>query len=299
MEKQNYRPVTKADYYMADAIRKIWKEGFWDINPRPKYKDGKPAHTLSINHVVRTYDLSKGEYPLCTLRPIAWKTGIREVLVIYQKATNVISEMEKMGVNWWKDWDIGDGTIGQRYGATVARYNPVKRVLDSIIEDPYGRRKVISLWQEQDLKETPGLAPCAYETIWNVRNDGNGKEYLDMLLIQRSGDMLTASGPGGINEFQYACFLLLFARHCSLEPGVFTHVVANEQMYDRHLGIDGADEILSRAGNITIADYQRLENGPRVILNPDKKDFYEMTADDFTVVNYDPCLPQINLELGI
>ena len=29
--------------------------------------------------------------------------------------------MESMGVNWWGDWDIGDGTIGQRYGATEQR----------------------------------------------------------------------------------------------------------------------------------------------------------------------------------
>ena len=73
--------------------------------------------------------------------------------------------------------------------------------------------KVVSLWQETDLHETPGLAPCAFLTIWNVRNDDDNNEYLDMVLIQRSGDMLTASGPGGINEIQYAALLMMIARH--------------------------------------------------------------------------------------
>ena len=199
--------MTKADVYMFETIQKIEKYGFKDINPRPHYADGTPAHTISINHTYRTYDLSAGEFPICTLRPMAWKTGIREIFTIYQKPTNKIAEMESMGVNWWGDWDIGDGTIGQRYGATVKRYDLVNKLIEDIQKDPYGRRKIISLWQETDLRETAGLAPCAFLTIWNVR-----EEYLDMMLVQRSGDMLTASGPGGINEIQYAAFLMMIAR---------------------------------------------------------------------------------------
>ena len=121
--------MNKADTYMKEAIEKILLEGYLDVNPRPKYADGSPAHTLSINHVVRTYDLSKGELPICTLRPMAWKTGIRENIAIYQKPTNNIQEMHDMGVNWWDEWDIGDGTIGQRYGATVSRYDLIKNLI--------------------------------------------------------------------------------------------------------------------------------------------------------------------------
>ena len=191
--------MNKADIYMKEIIDRILADGYWDRNPRPKYADGTPAHTKSINHTFRTYDLSRGEFPICQYRPIAWKTGIKEIFTIYQKPTNEIAKMEEMGVNWWGDWDIGDGTIGQRYGATVSRYDLINKLIKDIETDPYGRRKIVSLWQETDLAETAGLAPCAFLTIWNVRNE-NGKEYLDMVLIQRSGDMLTASGPGGINE---------------------------------------------------------------------------------------------------
>ena len=139
--------MTKADVYMFETIQKIENYGFKDINPRPHYADGTPAHTISINHTYRTYDLSAGEFPICTLRPMAWKTGIREIFTIYQKPTNKIAEMESMGVNWWGDWDIGDGTIGQRYGATVKRYDLVNKLIEDIQKDPYGRRKIISLLQ--------------------------------------------------------------------------------------------------------------------------------------------------------
>ena len=285
--------MTKADIYMRDMILRIQNEGFLDENPRPKYADGTPAHTLSVNHTFRSYDLSKGEFPICTLRPQAWKTGIREIFTIYQKPTNDIATMHDMGVTWWDEWDIGDGTIGQRYGATVSRYDLINNLIKDIQNDPYGRRKIVSLWQEQDLHETPGLAPCAFLTIWNVRG-----EFLDMMLVQRSGDMLTASGPGGINEIQYAALLMMIARHTGYKPGVFTHVVANEQIYDRH--IEAAEEMLSRYYDHTNADGEFFPHcKPRLILNPEKTNFYEMTIDDFTIEDYTPVKPQLKLELGI
>lgn len=279
--------MTKSDLYMKDAISNILNNGYKDINPRPKYKDGAPAHTISVNHIFRTYDLSKGEFPICTLRPIAWKTGIKEIFTIYQKPTNEISKMEEMGVNWWNDWDIGDGTIGQRYGATVSRYDLINNLIKDIEKDPYGRRKIVSLWQETDLHETLGLAPCAFLTIWNVRG-----EYLDMVLIQRSGDMLTASGPGGINEIQYAALLMMIARHTGYLPGVFSHLVANEQIYDRHF--ENAAEMMNRFNNL-----EKTAASPKLILNPEKTNFYDFTIDDFTMEDYTPIKPQLKFELGI
>lgn len=285
--------MTKADVYMKEAIENILENGYLDENPRPKYADGTPAHTLSVNQVVRTYDLSEGEFPICTLRPQAWRTGIKEIFTIYQKPTNVISEMEKMGVTWWGDWNIGDGTIGQRYGATVKRYDLINNLIKDIKEDPYGRRKIVSLWQEADLKETPGLAPCAFMTAWNVRKGKDTKGYLDMTLFQRSGDMLTASGPGGINEIQYAALLMMIARHTGYEPGVFCHFVQNEQIYDRH--VDAAHEMLERYKAVEKED----SDAPVLVLNPFKEDFYDITIDDFTMFGYQPIKPNLKLELGI
>lgn len=289
--------MTKADFYLKEDIEYIIKNGYWDENPRPVYADGAPAHTLSVNHRFRTYDLSKGEFPICTLRPIAVKTGIKEIFTIYQKPTNKISEMEAMGVNWWGDWDIGDGTIGQRYGATVKRYDLINQLIEDIQNNPYGRRKVVSMWQEADLHETEGLAPCAFLTIWNVRNSGN-KNYLDMVLVQRSGDMLTASGAGGINETQYAALLMMIARHTGYEAGVFSHFVANEQIYDRHM--EQASEMLDRYYDKNKDEMLRGRPvAPKLVMNPEKTNFYDFTIDDFTMENYEPIKPNLKFPLGI
>ncbi|MDO5477380.1 MAG: thymidylate synthase [Eubacteriales bacterium] len=291
--------MTKADRYLVRDIRNILENGYKDENPRPVYEDGTPAHTISVNHVLRKYDLSKGEFPLCTLRPQAWKTGIREIFTIYQHPTNVLSQMKRYGVTWWDPWDIGDGTIGQRYGATVKRYDLIHNLIADIQKDPYGRRKVVSLWQETDLHETPGLAPCAFLTMWNVRG-----EYLDMSMVQRSGDMLTASGAGGINEIQYAALLMMIACTTGYKPGVFTHFVANEQIYDRHM--DNAHEMLHRAAYMEEREAKEKAASespvplPALLLHKEKGcRFEDITIGDFEMVNYDPLKPQLKFELGI
>ena len=124
-----------------------------------------------------------------------------------------------------------------------------------------------------------------------------------MMLVQRSGDMLTASGPGGINEIQYAAFLMMIARHTGYEPGIFTHFVANEQIYDRH--IDAANEMIKRYKELEQkeSDETLVENYkdiyPKLIINDNKTNFYDFTIDDFFMVNYNPIKPQLKLELGI
>ncbi len=79
---------TKGDMYTKEILDRILEEGTMDINPRPHYDDGTKAHTLSVNHGICTYDISKGEFPITTLRPIAIKSSIGEILWIYQDASN-------------------------------------------------------------------------------------------------------------------------------------------------------------------------------------------------------------------
>jgi thymidylate synthase len=179
----------------------------------------------------------------------------------------------------------------------------INKLIKDIENDPYGRRKIVSLWQETDLAETPGLAPCAFLTIWNVRKNNLGKEYLDMMLVQRSGDMLTASGPGGINEIQYAALLMMIACHTGYRAGCFTHIVANEQIYDRH--IDAANEMLKRFEELEREESDetlvknKIKGTPMLSINPDKTNFYDFTIEDFAMLGYEPIKPQLKLELGI
>lgn len=295
--------MNKADAYLIKQISTIIKNGCTDKNPRPKYEDGTPAHTLSINGNFRRYNIYAGEFPITSLRPIAWKSAIKEILWIYQDQSNDLNVLrDKYNTHYWDLWESKDvpNTIGARYGEVVRRYKLIDNLLKSLIEDPYNRRHVIDLYQYKELNETDGLYPCAFCTIWNVRNDESesGKKFLDLTLIQRSGDLITAS-CSGVNEIQYTALLMMIARHCGYEPGMLYHYVANEQIYDRHY--DAAIEILKRYRNESQNVYKE-ENYPKspvLKLNEDKKDFYSFTIDDFTLENYEPMKPQLKLDLGI
>nr|WP_314277060.1 thymidylate synthase [uncultured Peptostreptococcus sp.] len=250
---------------------------------RPKYRDGTPSHTIFVNQVFERYDLSKGELPIVTLRPVAWKSGIKEILWIYQDQSNNLDLLkDKYGITWWDEWDIGDRTIGQRYGATVKRYSLIDKLLDNLKNQPYGRRHIMNLYQEADLDETKGLYPCAMETQWSVR-DG----YLDLTLIQRSSDVAVANA---INKIQYVALQMMVARHVNLKPGVFCHYVNNAHIYDRH--IDQIKEMISRKPQLG-------HENVRLVLNPEKNNFYEFTIDDFIMENYDPVKPNFQFELAI
>ncbi len=282
---------TKGDYYTKEIIKRILNEGYLDQNPRPKYSDGTPAHTLSVNHGMTTYDLTKEESPLITLRPIATKSAIGELLWIYQDESNDLDLLaKKYGVTWWDEWDIGNRTIGSCYGETVRRHKLMKNLLEELKKDPDGRRHIINLWQVEDFKENHGLKPCAFQTVWNVRHSKDGVDYLDMCLFQRSSDFLTA---GCINQVQYLVFLHLVARHCGYVPGRFTWFYDNIQIYDRH--ITQAEELLKR---------EPIDCTPTIWINPDKKDFYDMEPTDIKIEGYPRALikeknPQMKFDLGI
>lgn len=282
--------MTLADELLVKDIKHILKDGCKDQYPRPKYKDGTPAYTYFVTHNIRQYNLSHGEFPICTLRPIAWKSAIKEILWIFQDQSNSLNILNnKYNNKVWNDWESKDmpGTIGCRYGHTVKEYDLMNNLLIDIIENPYGRYHIINLWQEEEFRRSDGLKPCAYETIWSVRDD-----YLDMFLMQRSGDMLVASGAGGYNEVGYAALLMMVARHTGYKSGKFTHFVANEQIYDRH--INASRELLNRYEN-------GKNNGKLVTMVFESKsnNFYDFTIDDFKLMNYEPIKPQITLELGI
>ena len=176
---------TLADRYHKNMLKRIFLEGCPDYNPRPHYSDGTPAHTISVNGAMHQYDLSKSQLPIITLRPIAIKSAIGEMLWIYQDQSNDLDLLrDKYNVTWWDEWDIGNRTIGQVYGATVKRYNLINNLLKDIKENPDGRRHIMCLWQENDFKEPHGLKPCAFMSVWNVRHTEN-VDYLDMTLVIR------------------------------------------------------------------------------------------------------------------
>lgn len=276
--------MLKADRIFKENITEILNNGLstegFDV--RPVYIDGKPAHSTFITHVSESYNINEGEFPITTLRPIAIKSAISEIRWIYQDQSNELSVLkEKHNIHWWDSWDIGDKTIGQRYGATVKKYDLMNKLLKGLEQEPYTRRHIIDLYQYADFEETKGLHPCAFLTMWSVRG-----KLLDMTLIQRSSDYLVA---GHINKMQYVALQMMVARHLGLEAGKFTHYVENLHIYDRHM--EQARELLNREAVTS--------KSPKLILNPDKKNFYDITTEDFQLVDYEPVKPQLKFELGI
>ena len=73
---------------------------------------------------------------------------------------------------------------------------------------------------------------------------------------------------------KYSALLMMFAQVSGLEPGEFIHVISDMHIYDRH--IDMVKEMLER---------EPLP-AAKVRLNPEIKNFYDFTVDDFIEEDY-------------
>lgn len=164
----------------------------------------------------------------------------------------------------------------------------MKDFFDGIKKDPDGRRHNINMWQVDDFKEKHGLKPCAFQTFWNVRHENDG-DYLDMCLFQRSSDFMTA---GCINQTQYLVFLYLIAKELNYNPGRFTWMYDNIQIYDRH--ITQAKEMLER---------ESVDCKPSIKIDEDVT-WDNVMPDNVHIEDYPKTLiktkkPQMKFELGI
>lgn len=279
--------MTKADLLFKDNITKIMSEGVFSEQARPRYKNGEMANSKYITGAFAEYDLSKGEFPITTLRPIPIKSAIKEIFWIYQDQTNDLAVLnDKYGVTYWNDWEVAHtGTIGQRYGAVVKKHNIISKLLKQLEDNPWNRRNVISLWDYEAFEETEGLLPCAFQTMFDVRRV-NGELYLDATLTQRSNDMLVAHH---INAMQYVALQMMIAKHFGWRVGKFFYFINNLHIYDNQF--EQAQELLKR---------QPSECNPKLVLNvPDGTDFFDIKPDDFALVDYDPIKPQLRFDLAI
>lgn len=260
-----------ADKIFIENCRQIIDHGFWDtdLDVRPKWEDGKSAHTVKKFGIVNRYDLQK-EFPALTIRKTAFKSSVEEILWIWQKKSNKVSEL---GSHIWDAWADESGTIGKAYGYQLGvkhhykegDFDQVDRVLFDLKNNPASRRIMTNIYVHQDLAEMQ-LYPCAYSMTFNV--SGN---VLNAVLNQRSQDMLVANNW---NVCQYAALLHLFAHVSGLTAGELVHVIADAHIYDRHIPL--VEKILQQP---------QLE-APVFKLNTAKKDFYDFTKDDFSLENY-------------
>ena len=242
---------------------------------RPKWEDGTAAYTIKKFGVVNRYDLSK-EFPALTLRRTAIKSCVDELLWIWQKKSNNVHELKS---HIWDSWADENGSIGKAYGYQMqvkhqykeGMMDQVDRVIYDLKNNPYSRRIMTNIYVHQDLHEM-NLYPCAYSMTFNVTKEKDSdKLTLNGILNQRSQDVLAANNW---NVCQYAVLLHMFAQVCGMKAGELVHVIADAHIYDRHIPI--VKELIER----------ETYPAPKFKMNPDVKDFYEFTVDDFTIEDY-------------
>ena len=276
--------MSYADKIFKENVKDILENGVWDTDKevRPKWLDGAPAHTVKKFCIVNRYDLSK-EFPIMTIRKQGFKNAVDEILWIWQKKSNKIADLHS---HIWDSWAGDDGTIGKAYGYQLGvkniykegEFDQVDRVLYDLKHNPASRRIMTNIYNFADLHEM-NLYPCAYSMTFNVTGDK-----LNGILNQRSNDMAVANNW---NVMQYAVLIMMFAQVTGFKPGELVHVIADAHIYDRHIP----------------AVKQMLENpeypAPKLIINPDVKDFYDFKVEDFVLEDYKATPLGTKLEVAV
>ena len=183
--------MSYADKVFKETIGNILENGFSDENleVRPHWEDGTPAHTIAVFGVTNRYDLSK-EFPIMTLRRTYWKSAWDEISWFWQKKSNNINDLKS---SIWDEWADGNGSIGKAYGyqmGQLSRYRDVNaeglrkafgddlcgntikmdengcylldqvdRVIYQLVNDPASRRIMTNMYNVSELADM-ALSPC-------------------------------------------------------------------------------------------------------------------------------------------
>lgn len=264
--------MSRADEIFIQNMHEILEHGFSDehLEVRPHWEDGTPAHTIKKFGIINRYNLQE-ELPILTIRRTAFKSCLDEILWIWQKKSNKVADLHS---HIWDSWAGADGTIGKAYGYQLGKkaiykegeFDQVDRVLYDLKHNPQSRRILTNIYNFEDLHEM-GLYPCAYSMTFNV--SGN---VLNGILNQRSNDMLTANNW---NVLQYSLLLMMFAQVSGLVPGELVHVIADAHVYDRHIPL--VEKIIAKP----------THKAPKLWINPEIKNFYDFTLDDFKLIDYE------------
>ena len=264
--------MSRADEIFAQNMQDIMENGFWDtdLNVRPHWEDGTPAHTVKKFGIVNRYNLQE-EFPILTMRRTAFKSCVDELLWIWQKKSNNVKDLNS---HIWDSWADETGSIGKAYGYQLGvkhqykegEFDQVDRVLFDLKNNPASRRIMTNIYNFQDLHEMH-LYPCAYSMTFNVTGDT-----LNGILNQRSNDMLTANNW---NVVQYAILLIMMAQVSGLKAGELVHVIADAHIYDRHIPL--VKEILQNPRH----------KAPKLIVDESITNFYDFTVDSFKLVDYE------------
>lgn len=248
--------------------------------------NGRNGLTLKLPNLTFSIDLWR-DFPILTTKKIAYKTAIKELLWMFRDQSNDVTKLQEQNVHIWDNWVDENNTIGKSYGYQVNNCKQFDILLDTLKNDNQSRRMIVDLWNVKDLPDMT-LQPCVFCTIWDVCDMSDkvnsymvdtGKsiyptkdKYLNMTLIQRSGDMAIGV-PFDILE--YSILLSMIAQISGMMPGKLTHVITNAHIYYDH--IEGVRKQIERLP---------LENKASLKLNSNITNFYDFTCNDIKIENY-------------
>jgi thymidylate synthase len=229
------------------------------------------------------FDLSEG-FPVVTTKKLHLRSIIHELLWFLQGDTN-IKYLKDNGVSIWDDWADENGDLGPVYGyqwrswptTEGGKIDQITKLIEQIKRNPDSRRLLISAWNVAHVDDM-ALPPCHTMFQFYV---ANGK--LSCQLYQRSADIFLGVP---FNIASYALLTMMVAQVCDLEPGEFIHTFGDAHIYSNHL--EQVNLQLSR-------DCRPL---PQMLINPEVKDIFGFTYEDFELVNYDPH-PHIKGEVAV
>lgn len=238
-----------------------------------KKTDRTGTGTISIFGNQMRFDMSKG-FPLLTTKKLHLKSIIYELLWFLRGDTNV-KYLQEHGVRIWNEWADENGDLGPVYGHQWRSWpdhnggtiDQIQNVLNQIKNTPDSRRMIVSAWNVADIDDMK-LPPCHCLFQFYV---ADGK--LSLQLYQRSADTFLGVP---FNIASYALLLQMMAQVTGLEPGEFIHTTGDTHLYLNHL--EQARLQLTRTPRPL----------PRMVLNPDVKDLFAFTYEDFHLEDYDP-----------
>ena len=229
--------------------------------------------TLSIFGAQLRFDLSAG-FPLLTTKKLHLKSIVHELLWFLRGETNT-RYLKANGVSIWDEWADPTGELGPVYGyqwrswpAPDGRHiDQIANVLAELRRNPDSRRMLVSAWNVADL-DRMALMPCHAFFQFYVAD-----RKLSCQLYQRSADIFLGVP---FNIASYALLTMMVAQACDFAVGDFIHTFGDTHLYLNH--VEQAREQLSREPRPL----------PRMRLNPDVRDLFAFTFDDFALEGYDP-----------
>ena len=229
--------------------------------------------TLSVFGYQSRYDLSEG-FPCLTTKKLHLRSIIIELLWFLQGDTN-IKFLKDNGVKIWDEWADENGDLGPVYGYQWRSWpardggtiDQISNVVNQIKNNPNSRRLMVSAWNVADV-DNMALPPCHSLFQFYV---ADGK--LSCQLYQRSADTFLGVP---FNIASYALLTMMIAQVCDLQVGDFIHTMGDAHLYNNH--IEQTELLLTR----------EIRPLPTMKINPEVKDIFNFTIDDFELINYDP-----------